>query len=140
MDLIFQDFPNSKEKQHGNRSTPLTESIRWLRCQRRGVGDRITSDLTQLNKYIIPEGLRLPMIRDIILNMAGSKIFSKLDLKKKYFQIPLHPDTRHISTTITPLGIRQYKRLPSWNDGFSINLPALSAGSTSMPGVSASVH
>ena len=75
-------------------------------------GVRITTDLTRLNTHVIPERFPLPRIRDLLTNMAGSKVFSKVDLKKGYFQIPLHKDSSHLTTTITPLGLRQYLRLP----------------------------
>ncbi len=73
---------------------------------------RITSDLTRINPYIIPERFPLLRIRDIILNLQGSTTFSKVDLRKGYFQIPHHEGSRHYTTTITPLGLRQDKRMP----------------------------
>ncbi len=73
---------------------------------------RLTSDLTRHNPYNIPEHFTLPRIRDIILSLQGSTIYSKVDLRKGYFQIPLHEVSRHYTTTITPLGLRQYKRMP----------------------------
>lgn len=73
---------------------------------------RITSDLTRLNKYIIPDRYPLPRIKDLCLNLAGSTVFSKLDAEKGYFHIPLHKDSRDLTTTLTPLGLRRYLRLP----------------------------
>ncbi len=75
-------------------------------------GVRLTSDLTRLKPYIFPERFPLPRIRDTILNLKGSIIFSKVDLRKGYFQIPLHEDSRRLPMMITPLGLRQYKRMP----------------------------
>ena len=75
-------------------------------------GVRITSDLSALNKYVIPERYPLPHIKDLFLEMAGSKIFSKLDLKKGFYHIQLNSDSRDLTTTITPLGLRRYCRLP----------------------------
>ncbi len=75
-------------------------------------GVRITTDLKKLNAFVIPERFPLPRIKDIFLRIRGSTTFSKLDLRKGYFHIPLHKDSQHLATTITPLGLRQYRRLP----------------------------
>ncbi len=73
---------------------------------------RITTDLTKLNQFVIPDRFPLPRIKDILLNLSGSRVFSKLDLRKGYFHIPLHKESQHLTTTITPLGLRMYTRLP----------------------------
>ena len=75
-------------------------------------GVRITSDLSGLNPYVVPERYPLPNIKDLFLDMAGSTIFSKLDLKKGFFHIALHPESRDLTATITPIGLRRYCRLP----------------------------
>ena len=77
-----------------------------------GKGVRITTDLTRLNTFVIPDPHPLPRIQDIFTNLTGSTVFSKLDITKGYWHIPLHPDSCHLTTTITPLGLRQYLRLP----------------------------
>ena len=75
-------------------------------------GVRITTDLTPLNPFVIPQRYPLPNIKDLYVELAGATVFTKLDLKKGYFHIPLHPDSRDLTTTLTPLGLRRYKRLP----------------------------
>ncbi len=39
--------------------------------------------------------------------MKGSCYFSKLDLIKGYHNIELHPDSRLLTATLTPLGLHQ---------------------------------
>ena len=75
-------------------------------------GIRITTDLTALNLHVIPERFPLPRIKDILCNLSGSRYFSKLDLKKGYFHILLEKESQDLTTTITPLGLRRYLRLP----------------------------
>ena len=75
-------------------------------------GVRVTTDLTRLNIGVIPDRHPLPRIGEIFHNLASSKVFSKLDITKGYWHIPLHPDSQHLTTTITPLGLRRYLRLP----------------------------
>ncbi len=46
------------------------------------------------------------------MDFTGAKVFSKLDLSKVYFQIPLDDDSKGFKTTITPLGLRHYNWMP----------------------------
>lgn len=48
---------------------------------------------------------------DVIHELNGATVFSKLDLTAGYHQLELHPDSRYISTFTTHLGLRRYKRL-----------------------------
>ena len=49
---------------------------------------------------------------DITSTLAGKRIFSKLDLKKGYHQIPVHPSDQKKTAIITPFGLFIFKRLP----------------------------
>ena len=75
-------------------------------------GVRITTDLRGLNHAVIPERFPLPHMKDLFVQLAGSTVFSKLDLKKGYYHILLHPESRDLTTTLTPAGLRRYRRLP----------------------------
>ena len=43
--------------------------------------------------------------------MNGAKIFSKLDIKKAFHQIPLAEESRNLTTITTHLGLFRYTRL-----------------------------
>lgn len=73
---------------------------------------RITTDLSSLNKYIIPERHLIPNISDIFLELRGAKYFSKIDLKKGFFHIELDDESKALTSTITPAGLFAYNRLP----------------------------
>ncbi len=73
---------------------------------------RITTDFTPLNKHVIPERHPIPRIKDLFLELSGAQVFSKLDLSRAYFHIPLDEESKDLTTTITPLGQRRYNRLP----------------------------
>ena len=75
-------------------------------------GVRITSDLSPLNTFVIPDRFPLPNPKDLFLELKGAKIFSKLDLRKAFYHIELAPESRQLTTTLTHQGLRQYKRLP----------------------------
>ncbi len=51
----------------------------------------------------------LPKIEDILVKQGGNQMFSILDLKKAFHQQPLHPDSRHVTSTYTPFGVFQWK-------------------------------
>ena len=48
---------------------------------------------------------------DVIHELNGATVFSKLDLRAGYHQLELHPESRYITTFSTHLGLRRYKRL-----------------------------
>ncbi|MCP3661317.1 MAG: RNA-directed DNA polymerase [Gammaproteobacteria bacterium] len=75
-------------------------------------GVRITTDLSPLNPYTVAEQHPIPNIKDILLDMRGAKVFTKLDLRKSFFHIMMRSDSRPLSTTVTHQGPFWYTRLP----------------------------
>lgn len=65
----------------------------------------------EANKAVRRERHTIPTIDELILDLNGAKVFSKLDLRSGYHQLELHPDSRYITTFSTHLGIYRYKRL-----------------------------
>ena len=51
----------------------------------------------------------LPCIEDILVKQGNNFMFSVLDLRQAFHQQPMHPESRHITSTFTPLGIFQWK-------------------------------
>ena len=72
---------------------------------------RICVDMRALNKAIIRERYIIPTIDDVVSDLNGCKIFSKIDLNQGYHQIPLHPNSRPLTTFSTHIGLFRYKRL-----------------------------
>ena len=62
---------------------------------------RICVHMRSLNKAIIRERHIMPTTDDIIADLNGCKVFSKIDLNQGYHQLPLHPDSRHLTTFST---------------------------------------
>ena len=72
---------------------------------------RLCVDMRRANTAIQRERHVTPTIDDMILDLNGSKVLSKLDLNAEYHQLELHPDSRNITTFSTHVGLRRYKRL-----------------------------
>ena len=53
----------------------------------------------------------MPTIDDLVTDLNGATVFSKLDLSSGYHQLELEPESHHITTFITHVGLRRYKHL-----------------------------
>jgi archaellum component FlaF (FlaF/FlaG flagellin family) len=72
---------------------------------------RICVDLRRPNEAIIPDKYPLPNIEELLSELNGAKVFSKIDLKSAYHQVDLHEDSRPLTTFITHDGLYRYKRV-----------------------------
>ena len=73
---------------------------------------RICVDLTKLNKSVQRELHMLPTVDHLLAQLGDTKVMSKLDANSGYWQIPLAPESRTLTTFITPFGRYQFNRLP----------------------------
>ena len=73
---------------------------------------RPTGDYRRLNVATVPDRYPLPNIRDFTTNLHGRKIFSKIDLVKGYYQVPMHPGDVPKTAVITPFGLFEWLRMP----------------------------
>jgi hypothetical protein len=72
---------------------------------------RICVDMRMANGAIIRGRYPIPTVDELLQNMNGSEIFSKLDLKWGYHQLELSEECRDITTFVTHTGLYRYKRL-----------------------------
>ena len=73
---------------------------------------RIYVNITHLNKVVNREVHPMASIDENLSKLANSKIFTKLDTKSGYWQIPLSEDSRKFTTFVTPFGRYQFNCLP----------------------------
>ena len=73
---------------------------------------RICGDYRKLNAVTRVDAEPMFNQQEIFSRLANSRYFSKLDLAKGFFQIPLHPDCRPYTVFATPRGLYQYTVLP----------------------------
>lgn len=75
-------------------------------------GVRICADYkVTLNRVLQMEHYPLPSSKDIFAKLAGGKVFSILDLKGAYLQLPVREDCRHLLTVNTHRGLYRYNYL-----------------------------
>ena len=69
-------------------------------------------DNHSLNAQTVPERYPIPHIQDFTQRLAGSKFFSKIDLVRAYYQIPVEPSDVHKTAGTTPFGLFNFTRTP----------------------------
>ena len=72
---------------------------------------RICVDLTHLNKSVCRERHPLPAVEQTLAQLAGARVFSKLDANSGIWQIPLSQESALLTTFITPFGRYCFHRL-----------------------------
>ena len=65
---------------------------------------RICVDLKALNESVLREVYPLPTVDDLLGQLMGATVFSYLDANSGFWQIPLCPKSRLLTTFITPCG------------------------------------
>jgi len=75
-------------------------------------GWRPCGDYRRLNNVTIPDRYPLPNIADFTSCLDGSSVFSKLDLQKGYYQVPMSASDIQKTAIITPFGMFECLRLP----------------------------
>ena len=73
---------------------------------------RICTDLSALNQNILVDCFPLPIIEELVHSMKDAKVFSTLDLKSAYNQVPLTDDCKDLTAFITADGLFRWRRIP----------------------------
>ena len=73
---------------------------------------RICVDLTKLNENVRRQNLPMPTTDQLLADLAGTTVYTKLDCNKGFHQIPLSKESQELTTFITPFGRFAHKRMP----------------------------
>ena len=73
---------------------------------------RLCGDYRRPNQALLRERHPIPTVDELMEEMSGAVVFSKLDLRAGYHLIVLEENSRNITTFCTHEGIFRYKRLP----------------------------
>ena len=69
---------------------------------------RLVVDYRAVNDATIADAHPLPRIEDILQRQGSFRIWSVLDMKDGYHQVPLKKEHRHLTCMTTPRGVRQW--------------------------------
>jgi hypothetical protein len=73
---------------------------------------RPCGDFRRLNLVTEPDVYPIPNMLDFATKAAGCTVFSKIDLRKGYHQIPVNLADVQKTAITTPFGLFEYKRMP----------------------------
>ena len=94
----------------------VEDSTEWcagmVAVPKKSGGIRICVDLKPLNESVKRQPHPLPTVESILSQLSGAKIFSKLDANSGFWQIPLSPESRPLTTFLTPFGRYHFNKLP----------------------------
>ena len=74
---------------------------------------RICLDPRSLNRAVKREHYQIPVLEDILPDLAKEKVFRKVDLSYRYWHCSLKGESRMLTTLTTPFASYRLTRLPS---------------------------
>ena len=73
---------------------------------------RPCGDYRRLNTVTKPDRYPIPNMQDLTARLHGCTVFSKLDLKKGYYQVPVNRRDIQKTAVITPFGLYEFLQMP----------------------------
>ena len=72
---------------------------------------RMCLDVRRLNERTIKDPYPVPLVSELLAYIREKKVFTQLDFKKGYWQVPLSEQASRVCTMITPWGKFSFKRM-----------------------------
>ncbi len=95
---------------------PVEQSTDWVSrlvvARKKSGGLRVCIDPQALNKALKREKYQLPVLDDILPDLAKAKVFTTVDLKAGYWHVMLDEQSSLLTTFSTPFGRYRFLRLP----------------------------
>ena len=64
---------------------------------------RLCIDYRRLNSITRPDPFQMPMIHDLLDNVAGATWLTKVDMNKGFYQVPLVRDSQDMTAFLFPM-------------------------------------
>ena len=80
-------------------------------ARRKSAEIRLYVDVKAVNKAIIPDKHPLLTIEELSAEFHHSTVFTKLDMRRSYQQVPMAEDSKYLTAFITHEGVFQYRRM-----------------------------
>jgi len=73
---------------------------------------RVCGDYRRVNQVTIHDSYPIRHIMDFTAELSGAKIFSKIDLKSAFYNIPMDEKSIQKTAVITPFGLYEFLKMP----------------------------
>ena len=104
-DQVEAELRNLEELDIIERAEGPTPWVSPIVVAPKKTGIRICVDMRAANQAIEREGHPVPTVKDLIIDLNGATVFSKIDLNQGYHQLELAKDSRSITTFATHVGL-----------------------------------
>ena len=104
---VFESVPVDDNSQFVSRMVPVPKKIEGSD----ELGVRITMDWRNLNKSLDPVHHEVPTVEQLKHDLNGAQLFSQIDLRDAFYQLPLDDESKRLTTFSTPWGLHRSTRL-----------------------------
>ena len=104
---VFESVPVDDNSQSISRLVPVPKPIEGSD----EVGVRLTFDWRNLNKNLDKVHHSTPTIEELKATLVNAKVFSQVDVKDAFYQLPLDEPSKRLTTFSTPWGLKRCTRL-----------------------------
>lgn len=73
---------------------------------------RLCVDYRRLNRKMIRNRYPMPLMEDQLDGLAEAKVYCVLDLKDRFFHVPIHEESRRYTAFVTPDGQYEFLKVP----------------------------
>ncbi|GFX05736.1 retrovirus-related Pol polyprotein from transposon 412 [Trichonephila clavipes] len=81
-------------------------------CKKKNGEHRLSVDYRNLNRKMIKDKFPLQLIEEVLDKLKNSKVYTSLDLKNRFFHVPMDPNSTKYTSFVTHEGQYEFLRAP----------------------------